>query len=192
MRTCLLFRVSTLLPVLFAAAYSSLTLHAEVRLPKIFGNHMVLQRDKPIVICGWAAPNEMISVELGDSKSQAKANDKGEWKTTLPGLKASASPGALTIKGSTNVRFEDVLIGEVWLASGKSNMEMGIGACQNGKEEIAAADHPNIRLLMIQPLDTTSGGGFRAVGSGRELESLLAKDGCGGRLGRVFRCRILL
>src|SRR4051794_25075236 len=81
------------------------SLHAEVRLPKIFGHHMVLQRDKPIVIWGWAAPGETVSIELGEAASQAKANEKGEWKTTLPALKASAIPMTLIVKGSNTIRF---------------------------------------------------------------------------------------
>src|SRR5436189_6221086 len=123
--------ISGLLLVFIAATHPTSRLHAEVRLPKVFGNHMVLQRDKPVIVWGWAAANETVSVELGQNKSQAKANDKGEWKTTLPALKASTSPLILTIKGSNTIRLEEVLVGEVWLASGQSNMEMGIGACQN-------------------------------------------------------------
>jgi sialate O-acetylesterase len=143
-RTCLL-----LLLVLLLDVHLPLLAQAEVRVPKVFGDHMVLQRDKPIVIWGWAAPNENLTVELGSGHSQIQANANGEWKTTLPPLKASATPVTLLIKGSNTIRFEDILVGEVWLASGQSNMEMGIGMCQNAKEEIAAADHPNIRLLMI-------------------------------------------
>lgn len=136
-------------PVLLVTAFLTPTLHADIHMPKAFGDHMVLQRDKPIVVWGWAVPNEAVAVQLGDARSQTKANDKGEWKTTLPKQKATTTPVTLTIKGENTIRFEDVLIGEVWLASGQSNMEMGIGACQNGKEEIASANHPNIRLLMI-------------------------------------------
>ena len=121
---------------------------AEVRLPRVFGSHMVLQQEKPLVFWGWSDPNETIAVTLGSETRQAKANERGEWKITLPARKAGG-PLALKVKGTSEVVFEDVLIGEVWLASGQSNMEMGIGSCRDGKEEIAAANHPDIRLFMV-------------------------------------------
>ena len=121
---------------------------AEVRLPRIFGSHMVLQQEKPLVFWGWSDPNETITVALGPENQQAKANERGEWKVTLPARK-TGGPFALKVSGSSTVVFDDVLIGEVWLASGQSNMEMGIGACRDGKEEIAAANHPEIRLFMV-------------------------------------------
>jgi sialate O-acetylesterase len=110
---------------------------------------MVLQRDKPIAIWGWAEANETVSLQLAGIKLQVNANDKGEWKVLLPPIKAGGPAITLTVSGSNTVEFEDILIGDVWLCSGQSNMEMGIGACQNAKEEIAAATHPNLRLLMI-------------------------------------------
>jgi sialate O-acetylesterase len=122
--------------------------YAEVRLPKVFGDHMVLQQDKPLVFWGWAQPNETVTVSLAGESRQARANQRGEWKTTLPTMKAGG-PFSVNISGSTKVLFEDVLVGEVWLCSGQSNMEMGIGAVRDSAHEVAAADYPNIRLLMI-------------------------------------------
>lgn len=121
---------------------------AEVRLPRVFLSHMVLQQDKPVVVWGWAQPKETVKVELAGNSQQAQANERGEWKATLPALKAGG-PHTLTVTGSSTVRFEDVMVGEVWLCSGQSNMEMGIGACLNAKEEIAAANYPGIRLLKV-------------------------------------------
>ena len=121
---------------------------AEVRLPKVFASHMVMQQEKPLIVWGWADPNEKVTVELGDGSQQVQANDRGEWKAALPARKA-CGPYTLTVRGSSTVRCEDVLIGEVWLCSGQSNMEMGIGACVNATNEIAAADYPNIRLLLV-------------------------------------------
>ncbi len=121
---------------------------AEVRLPKVFSSHMVLQREMPLVIWGWAQPGETVNVELATEKQQTTANDKGEWKVTVPAMKAGG-PYTLTVTGSNTVRFDDVMLGEVWLCSGQSNMEMGIGMVQHGKEEIAAANNPGIRLLMV-------------------------------------------
>ncbi len=121
---------------------------AEVRLPKVFGSHMVLQREKPLVIWGWSDPNETITVSLGEESQQTKANERGEWKATLPARKAGG-PLTLKVSGSSEVMFEDVLIGEVWLCSGQSNMEMGVGMSRDGKAEVAAANYPSIRLLLV-------------------------------------------
>jgi sialate O-acetylesterase len=121
---------------------------AEVRLPKVFSSHMVLQQDKPLVVWGWADPNEKLAITLSTGSLQAQANERGEWKAVLPAMKAGG-PYTLTVSGSTKVQFEDVMIGEVWLCSGQSNMEMGIGAAKDAKEEIAAANYPGIRLLKV-------------------------------------------
>ena len=99
---------------------------AEVRLPKVFGSHMVLQQEKPLVIWGWAQPNETVTVQLATETRQVQANERGEWKAQLPAMKAGG-PYTLTVSGSSTVRFEDVMVGEVWLCSGQSNMEMGVG-----------------------------------------------------------------
>jgi sialate O-acetylesterase len=124
------------------------TVRAEVRLPKVFSSHMVLQQEKPLIVWGWAQPGEKITVELGSGNQQVEASDRGEWKAMLPAMKAGG-PYVLTVSGSNKVQFEDVMVGEVWLCSGQSNMEMGIGAVKNGKEEIANADYPGIRLLKV-------------------------------------------
>jgi len=121
---------------------------AELRLPHVFGSHMVFQRDQPLVIWGWATPGETITVQLGDTRQTATANERGEWKATLPALPAGG-PFTLTVSGSSTVTYDDVMIGEVWLCSGQSNMEFGVGNLKNAKEEIAAANHPGIRLLMV-------------------------------------------
>ncbi|HEY5913452.1 MAG TPA: sialate O-acetylesterase [Verrucomicrobiae bacterium] len=121
---------------------------AEVRLPRVFSSHMVLQRDTPLTIWGWAQPGENVTVRLADAARQAQANERGEWKVVLPAMKA-AGPLKLTVTGSNAVQCEDVMVGEVWLCSGQSNMEMGIGAVQNGRQEIAEANYPEIRLLLV-------------------------------------------
>jgi sialate O-acetylesterase len=121
---------------------------AEVRLPRIFSSHMVLQQQKPIILWGWAQTNETITAQLGNETGTAQANERGEWKIILPALSAGG-PYTLTVNGSSQVVFEDVLVGEVWLCSGQSNMELGIGMAQNGAQEIAAANYPNLRLLKV-------------------------------------------
>jgi len=133
---------------LVAGAGLSPASRAEVRLPHVFGSHMVLQQEKPLIIWGWAQPHETVTVQLAGESRTAQANERGEWKLELPPMKAGG-PFVLTASGSSTVRLEDVMVGEVWLCSGQSNMEMGIGMVRNANEEIAAADYPGIRLLKV-------------------------------------------
>lgn len=123
---------------------------------KVYGDHMVLQRDRPIRISGTAAPGESVKVTIGDNSAYATAGDDGEWTAELPAMKAGMQPYSVVVtgkEGTPGVSFEDVLIGEVWLASGQSNMEMPVYSGRqfwnsaNGKAEVAAADHPGIRLF---------------------------------------------
>jgi sialate O-acetylesterase len=181
--------------LILATIGSPATALAEVRLPHVFGNHMVFQSEKPLTIWGWAMPGETVTVRLGSVSRTAQANDRGEWKTLLPAMPA-AGPYTLTVSGSSTVKYDDVMIGEVWLCSGQSNMEFGIGHGNHAKEEIAAANHPGIRLLMVEnrwtplpqndmdgtwkvctPETVAEGGwqGFSAVGYffGRELNAKL-------------------
>src|ERR1035437_7432364 len=121
---------------------------AEGRLPKVFSSHMVLQQEKPLVVWGWAEPNEKITVTLSTGSQQVQANERGEWKAVLSAMKAGG-PYTLAVSGSSKIDVEDVMIGEGWLCSGQSNMEMGIGMAQDAQKEIAAADYPGIRLLKV-------------------------------------------
>jgi len=127
--------------------------NCEVRLPGILSSHMVLQRERPIHIWGWSAPGEKVSVSLNGITRSAVSNDLGKWSVYLPPQPAGG-PYQLTVAGTNQIVLDDVLIGDVWFASGQSNMEMPLkgfpGApVRNGAEEIAAANHPQIRLLYI-------------------------------------------
>lgn len=122
---------------------------ADVKLPSVIGSHMVLQRDKPIPIWGWADPGEEVTVEFAGMVGQAKADDAGKWKVTLGAQKANATGQKLRVKGKNVLELDDVLVGEVWVGSGQSNMEWPVSASTNPKETIAAAEHPNIRLFHV-------------------------------------------
>jgi sialate O-acetylesterase len=114
-------RTAACLALLLAAALSSA--QADVRLPHVFGSHMVLQRGVKIPVWGWAAPGEMVSVRLGGgAAASALANAAGEWRAVLPPAPAGG-PHTPTVAGRTTVTLEDVPVGEVWLCSGQSNME---------------------------------------------------------------------
>ena len=164
---------------------------ADVKLPHVLGDHMVLQRGVLLPVWGWAEPGEAITVSLGTHIAGATANEAGEWMVRLPALKAGG-PHELTVRGNNTIRLSDILIGEVWLCSGQSNMEMGVGVAMDAEKEIAAADYPQIHLFELprrpagepaadidakwrvcQPDTIASGGwgGFSAVAYyfGREL-----------------------
>jgi len=123
--------------------------HAEVRLPGFFTDHMVLQRQMPLKIWGWADPGEQVRVTLGDATEVATAGDSGRWSVSLPAMNASSTPLQLTVEGSNTLTLSDILIGEVWLCSGQSNMEWRVSSSTNAEAEIAAADFPLIRHVKI-------------------------------------------
>ncbi|WP_046243340.1 sialate O-acetylesterase [Hymenobacter terrenus] len=146
-----------ILALVLALALAAPAAHATVRLPQLVGSHMVLQRDKPLPIWGWAAPGEKVSVTFRDKTYAATAPDAdGRWQATLPATPAGG-PYTLTIKGENTLVLEDVLLGDVWLAAGQSNMEFPVkdlptGYFQpvvNADQEIAAANFPKIRLFKI-------------------------------------------
>ncbi len=120
----------------------------EVRLPHVFGSHMVLQRDIVLRVWGWADPGEEVAVRLAGHHASTEADARGRWDVKLPPLKAGG-PHTMTIEGGNRITLEDVLVGEVWLCSGQSNMEMGINKVANGEQEAAGADYPNIRLFRL-------------------------------------------
>lgn len=122
---------------------------AEVKLPALFTDHMVLQRDQPLKVWGWAEPSESVVVSIGNSKATALADAKGKWHLELPPMPANKSPSSLIIQGTNRIEIKDVLVGEVWVCSGQSNMEWSVAASMNPQEEIAAANHPLIRHIKV-------------------------------------------
>lgn len=121
------------------------TASGEVRLPRTFGDHMVLQRDIPVPVWGWAEPGEKVTVRFAGASAETTADAAGNWEVRLPALRASAESRELTITGHTTVAFKDVLVGEVWLCGGQSNMDFGLGGAFNAEQEIKDATYPQIR-----------------------------------------------
>ncbi len=128
--------------------------NAKVKLPRIFSSHMVLQRNMPLPVWGWASPGENVTVTLAGNTATTTANSRGHWQVKLPALKAGG-PYAMTVKGANTIKLVDILVGEVWLCSGQSNMEFGMQKLTNAKEEIAAANYPKIRIFEVKKV--TSG-----------------------------------
>jgi sialate O-acetylesterase len=117
---------------------------AEVRVSNIFGDHMVLQRDKAVPVFGTASPGEQVTVKFHGQSLAAMADAHGNWEIKLTAMSADTHAQIMTIIGSNTIILDDVLIGDVWLCSGQSNMDMRLGDC-NRQEDIGAADFPGIR-----------------------------------------------
>jgi sialate O-acetylesterase len=137
----------------------SLTASAELRLPKLWSDHGVIQRDRPIHVWGWADVGARVTATLrggnggADETASATTDSLGHWSLYLPPRPAGGGAYTLTVAGTNTITINDLLMGDVWLASGQSNMEMplsgfpGSAVLKNGPEEIKAANHPEIRLL---------------------------------------------
>jgi sialate O-acetylesterase len=133
--------------MLFGAWGSAL---ADVKLPAVISSHMVLQRDVAVPIWGTAAPGEEVVVEFAGQKKTVKAGDDGAWIVRLDPMPASAEPRTMTVAASNTVTLDDVLVGEVWLGSGQSNMAGGVGSYEKNdpglRAWLDAAPYPHIRL----------------------------------------------
>lgn len=121
---------------------------ADVKLPRIFSSNMVLQQGIEIPVWGWADKGERISVKFNDRTIRTKAGDDGKWIVTLP-AQEYGGPHTLSIQGTNTIVFENVMIGEVWICSGQSNMQWRADQSNNAEAEIAAADLPDIRLFEV-------------------------------------------
>jgi sialate O-acetylesterase len=124
------------------------TARADVTLPSFFGDNMVLQRDLPLPVWGWAQAGEKVSVSLDNNTVSTTALADGMWIVKLPIMKAGG-PYEMTVTGNNTVTFRNVLVGEVWICSGQSNMEMAVSKSAQGAEVAAQAANPRIRLLLI-------------------------------------------
>lgn len=122
---------------------------AEVRLPAILSDHMVLQAERLVPIWGWADANEKITVSFADQTATTTANAKGRWQIDLKPLTASTEPQTLTVTGSNSLTVNDVLVGEVWLGSGQSNMAMRVDSSLDAEKEKAAAVLPTLRMFTV-------------------------------------------
>lgn len=136
----------------------------------VFTDHMVLQRGKPVSIWGKAGPGDEIQIRFADQSKQARADSAGIWRATLDPMPASVQGRDLQLekKGGEAVTLHDVVVGEVWLASGQSNMGIGLAAALNSRNEIAAARDPRLRFFQVPikgsltPL-TETGGAWKVI-----------------------------
>ncbi len=159
---------------------SILPAYGGVVLPAILSDHMVLEKSASTVIWGKADPGENISIALAGQSATAKTGDDGRWKTSLDLSQAAAGPHEMVVKGNNEIRVRDVMIGDVWLASGQSNMQFILRGALGDAEELAAPPNPMLRHFKVKvtpsldPLDDCEGaweiaepktaGDFTAVG----------------------------
>jgi sialate O-acetylesterase len=140
---------------LLGLALSCLQLNAraEVRLPALFSENMVLQRQQEVPVWGWADPGEKVTVEVAGQTSSTTADAEGRWKVQLAPLQTTDdhAPVTLVVRGASGTKLviENVLIGEVWLCSGQSNMVWWLKRADHAEQEIAAADYPQIRFFIV-------------------------------------------
>lgn len=163
---------------------------AEVRVPRLIGDNMVLQRGVRVNVWGWADPGERVVVEINGQTAATKAGADGRWSVRLRPMDAGG-PYTMTITGRNTLSFRNVMVGDVWVCSGQSNMEWPVAASMNGEREVASAEYPMIRLFTVphkvatSPEEDVPGrwevcsprtvGGFSAVGYffGREIHKRL-------------------
>ncbi len=126
----------------------NLTAWADVKLPSVFSDHMVLQRNATVPFWGWADPGEAVTVSIAGQTKTATADTSGKWSVQLDKLSA-VEPITLTVKGKNMITVNDVLVGEVWLASGQSNMQMSLNGVTNEWQEKASANFPQIRQFTV-------------------------------------------
>src|SRR5262249_26870235 len=131
--------------------------HADVRLPRLVSDHMVLQRDSKVIFWGWADPGEQIRIRFRGRHVVTSANRLGEWAASL-GSFAAGGPYHIVVTGKKNtIEVRDVLVGDVWVASGQSNMAFAVKAdsawmtgVDNADRELARAQFPQVRLFQVE------------------------------------------
>lgn len=167
--------------LLFAlVSLAAVSARAELKLPAIIGDNMVLQQKQTNPIWGWDAPGTVVTVKFGAQTVTGKADEKGRWSVKLDPVPASAKPATMSIAGTTQREIKNILVGEVWICSGQSNMGFSVDRALDADMEMAMAKYPNIRLISVpqvgtqeiqddfkgqwEPCSPQNVGGFTAVG----------------------------
>jgi sialate O-acetylesterase len=155
---------------------------ADVTVPGIFGDHMILQRDIPVPVWGTADVGEVVTVQLDDAAYTATADVFGKWRVNLPPTRAGG-PHTLTISGTETISFSDVLFGEVWICSGQSNMQMSVKQLRDAEDRISDSELPRIRMISLNrvndplPLDDLPGNTPSWIPSSRDAVSSFSAVG---------------
>ncbi|HEY5747820.1 MAG TPA: sialate O-acetylesterase [Chryseolinea sp.] len=159
------YRFTILFLVLLVAAPLC---RAEVRLPKIFGNNMVLQRDLPLHFWGWASPGEEVKVVMGVRTVSVKGNSQGKWSCVLPAMPAGG-PYEVVVNGTNRIELKNILIGDVWICGGQSNMQWRLDQTPYEEKDSVLLKRGNIRLFTVpfdmdyQPREDVKGNGWQTL-----------------------------
>ncbi len=159
---------------------------AEVRLPKLFSDNMVLQRDQVVNIWGWANPDEKIKLSFRGNQYKIKADNSGDWSIQIPPVPAGG-PYDLYITGENSIHLTNILFGDIWLCSGQSNMYFKVRAAKQAYKDINNANYDNIRLFQIEkdasssPKKDLSSGDW-LIGTGSILCINSSSQGCSAEL----------
>ena len=135
---------------LFLGLFVALVSQADVKLPAVFSDHMVLQRSNVAPVWGWAEAGEKVTVQFAGQTKSITAGKDGKWMVRLDAINDSKVTGELKVIGKNTLTVRDVFVGEVWVASGQSNMAMTVGRCLNADQEAAAAKYPQIRMFITK------------------------------------------
>ncbi len=120
----------------------------DIKLPTLIGNDMVLQRDSKVRIWGWADPGEKVTVDIAGRRGNTITDTNGKWSLQLDPMKAGG-PFEMTVRGKNTIVIKNILVGDIWVCSGQSNMQMSVLAAANSAQEIAGANYPGIRLFEV-------------------------------------------
>jgi sialate O-acetylesterase len=123
---------------------------ADVKLPAVFSDNMVLQKSEKAPFFGTADKGEKVTVKVGDASAEATAGDDGKWRATIDSRNLPATPVDVTVNGKNSLTIKNVLVGEVWLASGQSNMEWTVNNTKDADIEMAGADWPQVRMFTVE------------------------------------------
>src|SRR5216117_2868694 len=129
---------------------AALATRAEVRLPGLFSDNMVLQQEMRVPVWGWADAEERVTVTFRGKQVSVMAKN-GKWTVRLPRQKAGG-PDVLTVEGRNRIELKNVLVGEVWIGSGQSNMEWPLSRSFESEQDIARSANPNLRLFTVPKL----------------------------------------
>ncbi|MBO9611110.1 MAG: sialate O-acetylesterase [Dyadobacter sp.] len=150
-------RIKILHPLALLLLCVALPLHAQIRLPRLVADHMVLQRDQPLKIGGWASPKEQITLQFDRKTYKTSANAAGKWEIGLPAHSAGTGY-SMILKGRNEVRISDIAFGDVWLCSGQSNMVINMERVKERfPTDIASANYPEIRNFFVPTLTSLNG-----------------------------------
>ncbi|MCA9060194.1 MAG: sialate O-acetylesterase, partial [Planctomycetaceae bacterium] len=145
-RTVCRFAAITVAVSSHLVAVSSHLVAADLELPAVFSDHMVVQRDQPIRVWGWADAGARVTCQLSGGSASTMTDADGRWKLQLDALPAGGPFDLTVTSGDRTLTCSDVLIGEVWLCSGQSNMAMTVNRARDFEQESAAANYPKIRM----------------------------------------------